>query len=128
MSNTHLHMLINRMVLDRAPSDIEQANEFFTTLVEKIDMNILMGPYSVDCKTVGNEGFTGAVVIDTSHMSFHQWFKDDGVVMWADIYSCKEYDPKVIIDHFDQYFGVKKVHYTVFDRSNGCELLETVEY
>jgi S-adenosylmethionine/arginine decarboxylase-like enzyme len=126
MSDIHLHTLI-RAKLKNAPTDTKQADEFLTTLVEKIKMNILMGPYNVKCETVGNEGFTGAVIIDTSHATFHHWEKEDGHLMMADVYSCKDYDPEVVVAHIKEYFGLNSVQYTVFDRSNGCHQLQMVD-
>jgi S-adenosylmethionine/arginine decarboxylase-like enzyme len=126
MSEVHLHMLI-RAKLKNSPTDTKQTDEFLTTLVDKINMNVLMEARSIECTTVGNEGFTGDIIIDTSHMTFHHWEKEDGHLMMADVYSCKPYDPEVVVAHIKEYFGLNSIQYTMFDRSNGCHQLQMVD-
>ena len=70
--HNHLHMLGTAWVR-KPPITVEQADEFLKTLVSKIGMSVLMGPYSINCTDIGNEGITGAIVLSFSHASFHCW-------------------------------------------------------
>jgi S-adenosylmethionine/arginine decarboxylase-like enzyme len=112
----HLHML-GKAYLKNPPVNVEAANAWLETLVERINMKILMGPYSVDCQTVGNEGVTGAVVIETSHATFHCWHMVEKPFFMFDVYSCVEYDPKVVLGLIDEHFGLIDSSYMLIDRN-----------
>jgi S-adenosylmethionine/arginine decarboxylase-like enzyme len=74
--------------------EIYQVEALLNRVVDEVNMNTLMGPYVIRCNTVGNEGITGAVVIETSHCSIHLW--DTGRVSF-DLYSCMDFDEQVVI-------------------------------
>jgi S-adenosylmethionine/arginine decarboxylase-like enzyme len=120
----HLHML-GKAFLKNPPRDVDLFNRWLTHLVEKIEMKTLMGPYSIDCLTVGNEGITGVIVIETSHCSGHVWHAVERPFIMFDVYSCVDYDPQVIIEHLDEYFGVEELHYTIIDRNDIPVVLKT---
>ena len=119
----HLHLL-GKAFLKNPPRDVDHFNDWMKTLVEKIEMVILMGPYSIDCKTLGNEGITGAVVIETSHCTAHIWHAVDRPFMMMDCYSCVAFDPAVVLQHIDDHFEIDTVDYAFFDRNDGVKLIE----
>lgn len=110
----HIHML-GRATLSNPPTTVEQADDWLRRLVEKIGMKILIGPFSVDCQTLGNEGITGAVVIETSHATFHVWTNVPEPFIMFDCYSCMPFEPETVKEHINE-FGVKEIKYTVIDR------------
>jgi S-adenosylmethionine/arginine decarboxylase-like enzyme len=112
----HIHLL-GKAYINNPPRDEAIANEWLKSLVEKIDMKILMGPYSIHCNTLGNEGVTGAVVIETSHAAFHCWSEVDRPFLKFDVYSCVDFDPEVVLHHLNEYFDVDSASYMMIDRN-----------
>ena len=110
----HKHLLIKAQVLD-PPRSNEFIKEWLTKLVEKIDMVIAAGPISSYVETEGNLGLTSAVCIQTSHCSLHVWDEVDPPLIQADVYSCKEFDIKDALEHFE-VFNIVKMEYILIDR------------
>jgi S-adenosylmethionine/arginine decarboxylase-like enzyme len=110
----NIHML-GRAYLSNPPRTVEQADDWLRRLVEKIEMKILIGPFSVDCQTLGNEGITGAVVIETSHATFHVWTEVERPFIMFDCYSCMPFSDEAVAEHLDE-FGVQAINYMVVDR------------
>ncbi len=113
----HVHML-GKAYLVNPPRTVEVFNDWLKVLVERIDMKILMGPYSIDCKTLGNEGITGVIVIETSHCSGHVWHAVERPFMTWDVYSCVLFNPDVVIRHIHEHFQIDELSYTVLDRND----------
>lgn len=122
----HKHML-GKAFLRNPPRTVEIANEWLTKLVDLIDMKILMGPYSIDCQTLGNEGVTGVVVIETSHASFHCWHAVEKPFLMFDVYSCVDFDPETVRAHIHEYFDIEWIDYGVFDRNDGVKQIAAYE-
>jgi S-adenosylmethionine/arginine decarboxylase-like enzyme len=112
----HLHLLVSASI-NNPPQNPEDFNQWMMELVDKIGMKILMGPYSTYCNDEGNEGLTGLVCISTSHSSAHFWENDGKPFFKFDLYSCKDFDPKVVIDHMS-IFEPNKIDYTLVDRNS----------
>lgn len=113
----HQHAIISF----QAPATAKLLSELtgqilLSELVKLLDMNKLMGPYTIRCDTVGNEGVTGVVVIETSHCSFHAW--DEGLVQ-MDLYSCKDFDVKKIVDYLAHFFSIdySSIRFQKIDRN-----------
>ncbi len=114
----HNHMiLLGKAFISNPPRNDAIANEWLTSLVEKIGMNILMGPYSVDCMTLGNEGVTGVVVIETSHASFHCWHAVERPYLMFDVYSCVDFEASTVLSHLDDFFQVDEANFMLIDRN-----------
>ena len=64
----HLHLLIKATCKNPA-TEVEQLNNWFKRLVEKVRMVVVAGPTSVYVHEEGNEGLTGTVTLATSHAS-----------------------------------------------------------
>jgi S-adenosylmethionine decarboxylase len=65
-------------------------------IVYEIKMVAMIEPVVLYCDTPGNEGITGFIVIETSHISFH-WWQHTGLLQ-LDVYSCADFDPDVVIE------------------------------
>lgn len=83
---------------------------FLLELVKEIDMQKLFNPISIK----GKYGFTGIVGIVTSHIAFHYFEKDQ--TLHFDVYSCKQYNLKTLIEFIDKYWGIKQADILFIDR------------
>lgn len=111
----HKHMLVTAL-FEKAPKDIDTLTDWVKRLVENVNMQILVQPNLVYCDTPGNEGITGTTVIETSHCAFHIWDNGNPPVMQFDLYSCKRFDPNVVIDMFEE-LGAVCLQYSLIDRN-----------
>lgn len=103
-----------------APTDTMFMTNWLVELVEKIDMKILMGPHVTYCNDPGNEGLTGIVCIATSHCAFHIWDKTSSPVIQFDLYSCKDFDPQIVLDHIKN-IGAVIASWSIMDRNEDSE-------
>jgi S-adenosylmethionine/arginine decarboxylase-like enzyme len=68
----HLHLIV-KGYFNKPPKEVNELNNWFTRLVEKVRMVVVAGPTSVYVNEEGNEGLTGTVTLATSHSSIHIW-------------------------------------------------------
>lgn len=123
----HKHMIISAIISTPATSPLFYET-WLAELVEKIGMTILMGPYSVRVDYIGNTGCTGMVVIETSHASIHVFEAekpDDDHILKMDVYSCADFDPKVVMEHLSP-FGIIGYDYMLIDRNGVASVLDSV--
>lgn len=111
----HKHLLLRGKILN-PPKNIEQFSEWIQALVNKIDMKILMGPFTVYSDMVGNRGITSITVIETSHISAHVWDEEDPSIIELDVFSCKDFDPSVVVEHM-KVFELVDINFRMFDRT-----------
>ncbi len=110
----HKHLLIKAEV-QNPPKDEEQTISWMKKLINKINMNILAGPYSSRVSKKGNKGLSGVAIIDTSHISIHKWDEKNHTLIKLNVYSCKEFKKSDVIDCLDEFKPVT-VEYKYFDR------------
>lgn len=113
----HLHFICTGYVTE-APdkTKVRFVNKWFRRMVKAIDMNILFPPKSKYSDTVGNEGLSGMVGIDTSHSSIHFWSKPRPYFKF-DLYSCKPFDENKVIEMLRE-FGMYEISYTLILRTD----------
>lgn len=114
----HKHLLINARVSNPMASENE-AIDFLNTLVEKIDMKVIKGPFSSYVDKPGNRGLTAIVMIETSHIAFHIWDEMDPGHIQFDLYTCGSLDLAKVLTIFGEYFNVDTLDYVLFDREHG---------
>ena len=114
----HKHLLINARINNPMASE-QEAIDFLSTLVEKIDMKIIKGPFASYVDKPGNRGLTAIVMIETSHIAFHIWDEQDPGHIQFDLYTCGELDLEKVLDIFDEYFEAESMDYVLFDREHG---------
>ena len=68
-------------------------------------------------------GVSGYVMIAESHISMHT-FPERGLV-WADIFSCKDFDPVPVLEDFKRRFGLQTLDVRTLERN--LEPLEAVQ-
>jgi len=78
---------------------------FLKELPAKVEMGALTPPIIVR-GIPENPGLTGVIVIDYSHISFHA-FTDKNRINF-DLYSCKDFDANLVVEHAEKYFGVSR--------------------
>ena len=116
MEKNHKHMIFNAIVKNPIVTE-DSCKVWLEKLVEIIDMKILIPPVAKLCETEGNEGVTGAVVIETSHSTIHIWHKVPDPYVKMDVYSCKDFDPQKVIDHVNETMGIVSGGYMLVDRN-----------
>ena len=118
----HQHLIVRATVLDPITS-VEVINKWLIDLVDKIDMKILMGPFSTYCETEGNEGITATCIIETSHIAIHIWDRDLPPLIQLAVYSCAPVDLDVVFAHL----GVMKpqnLSYQFLDRNHNVKFVK----
>ncbi len=117
----HKHIII-RAEVKEPPSDVVLTAQWFKDLVQAIDMKILMGPYVTYLDKEGNRGLTGICVIETSHMAMHVWDESNPGLIELDVYSCKSFNPEIVLSALEKFKPVK-VEHILLDRKETIELL-----
>ena len=112
----HLHLLVKGYVKN-PPKTAETLNVWLSELVSKVDMKVVAGPTSVYVDEPGNEGVTGTITLATSHAAIHVWDAEEPAMFQFDIYSCKDYDPNIVLNHIDNNFDLKEAYWSFIDRN-----------
>lgn len=118
----HKHLIV-RAELNNPPTCAVDIQEWMKTLVDKIGMKILMGPYAIYSDMSGNRGLTAVTIIETSHIAMHVWDEVEPALMQLDVYTCSTLDIRDVFDAIDQ-FSPARVEYKYIDRENKLELLQ----
>ena len=113
----HKHLII-RAEVKTPPKDPAWVKNWMASLVEKIGMKVLSGPHAEYVDVVGNEGVTGVVIIETSHIAMHVWDALDPPLLQLDVYTCGPFDPTIIFDELKQ-FDLIKLEHKYLDREHG---------
>jgi len=126
----HKHLMI-RGLAQRPPMDAEITHYWLKSLVEKINMKIIRGPFVSYVDAPGNRGTTAIVMIETSHIAFHVWDEKDPALVQFDLYTCSELNIEIVLKEVENFFKMKDYKYLLFDRENdfiltdGSFLIET---
>ena len=123
MALNHKHLIVRGHIMQTTKSE-DVLSRMLNDVVNMICMRVMMGPYSKYLDVQGNRGITGVVVIETSHLSCHIWDEQFPHLIQLDIYSCKDFDPQVVINVVDSYFCFIDYQIMVIDRNEGLKLLK----
>ena len=122
----HKHLIIRAEVKHPITSERE-LKKWLKNLVKTIDMEIVGGPYTAYVTKEGNQGATGVVMIETSHIAIHIWDEERPSLVQCDIYSCAEFSvPEVLLEF--TMMEPTKIDYMVLDRANSISLSNTNVY
>ena len=116
----HKHLIVRAECLD-PPLDPQYVEQWLKNVVELIGMKVCRGPISAYVDVAGNEGATGVVIIETSHIAIHVWDRRMPALVQLDVYTCGEFEPQKIFNAL-QEFDVQKLEYKYLDREH--ELIE----
>lgn len=118
----HKHLIV-RAELDDPPYNATDIKGWMQNLVDRIGMNILMGPYAVYSDMVGNQGLTAVTIIETSHIAMHVWDEVQPAIMQLDVYTCSTLDINDVFEAIKE-FQPTKVEYKYIDREQSLTLLD----
>lgn len=118
----HKHLIV-RAELNDPPYSVVEIKEWMKHLVDKINMNILMGPYAVYSDMVGNQGLTAVTIIETSHIALHVWDECSPALAQLDVYTCSSLNIQDVFEAISIWDPVK-VEYKYIDRENELTLIE----
>lgn len=119
----HKHLIV-RAELSNPPYSVIDIKLWMKHLVDKIGMNILMGPYAIYSDMEGNQGLTAVTIIETSHIAMHVWDEIEPALMQLDVYTCSTLNIEDVFDAMAQ-FEPTKVEYKYIDREHQLTLLST---
>jgi len=115
----HKHLII-RAEVKSPPTDEVWLHNWLKQLVEKIGMKVCRGPITAYVDMPGNEGLTGVIVIETSHIAIHVWDAVDPALVQLDVYTCSTLDKDIIFKELEQW-NPTKVEYKYLDREFGLK-------
>lgn len=111
----HKHVIIRAEVLN-PPSDENLASQQVKTLIDRIGMRLLMGPYAKYVSMPGNRGLTVASIIETSHIVMHTWDECDPAMVQLDVYTCGEFDPRTVFTWIEENYNPVRIDHKYIDR------------
>lgn len=117
----HKHLLINAKV-NSPIQDEQEAIDFLTDLVNRIDMKIIKGPFSSYVDKPGNRGLTAIVMIETSHIAFHIWDEPEPGILQFDLYTCGALNLDEVLNTLRERFSIASMDYRLYDREIGFVL------
>lgn len=119
----HKHLLL-RGFAKTPPSDSEITIRWLNSLVEKINMKIIQGPFVSYVNEPGNRGLTAVVMIETSHIAFHVWDEKDPALVQFDLYTCSELNVPIVLEELEKFFNFVSSEHLVFDREETFLLID----
>ena len=123
MTQKHKHLIV-RADIGWSPKeeDLNKVSDWIRSLIKKIQMKLLAGPYTTYVNELGNKGMTSVAIIETSHIALHIWDETNPGLMQLDVYSCADFYPQDVFDEVEEMFDTKKIEYKFLDREK--ELVE----
>ena len=123
MTQKHKHLIV-RADIGWSPKeeDLNKVSDWIRSLIKKIRMKLLAGPYTTYVNELGNKGMTSVAIIETSHIALHIWDETNPGLMQLDVYSCADFSPQDVFDEVEEMFDTKKIEYKFLDREK--ELVE----
>lgn len=105
----HKHLIVRAEVL-LPPTDETEVTDQVKSLIESIEMKVLMGPFAKYVTVEGNRGLTVATIIETSHVVMHTWDEQSPALIQLDVYTCGDLDTHKVFDWLQQYQPTKIMH------------------
>ena len=123
MTQQHKHLIV-RADIGWCPQeeDLNKISDWIRSLIKKIDMKLLAGPYTTYVNEKDNKGMTSVAIIETSHIALHIWDEESPGLMQLDVYSCADFNPPDVFDKVNELFQTIKMEYKFLDREK--ELVE----
>ena len=117
MTQQHKHLIV-RADIGWCPQEenLNIISDWIRSLIKKIDMKLLAGPYTTYVNEKGNKGMTSVAIIETSHIALHIWDEVSPGLMQLDVYSCADFNPPDVFDKVNELFQTIKMEYKFLDR------------
>ena len=117
MTQKHKHLIV-RADISWCPQeeDLNKISDWIRSLIKKIEMKLLAGPFTTYVSEKGNKGMTSVAIIETSHIALHIWDEVNPGLMQLDVYSCADFMPEDVFDEVNKMFETVKMEYKFLDR------------
>ena len=123
MTQQHKHLIVLADIgWCPQEEDLNKISDWIRSLIKKIEMKLLAGPYTTYVNEKGNKGMTSVAIIETSHIALHIWDEVSPGLMQLDVYSCADFNPPDVFDKVNELFQTIKMEYKFLDREK--ELVE----
>lgn len=111
------HLVCEGIDCDRKNlADPEIIRSFLENFPDEIGMTKITVPKVESYESEDNgRVISGLVMIAESHISIHAFC--DRKYLFADIFSCRSFDPKLALERLKQHFGAQEVNYQFIRRS-----------
>ena len=97
------HLMLDCAACDKTKiTDAAHITAFAKDLVKRIDMVAYGEPQVVNFGSGNKEGYTLVQLIETSNICAH--FCNDTGDVYFDVFSCKPYDSRVVVELVKEYF------------------------
>ena len=123
MTQQHKHLIV-RADIGWCPQeeDLNKISDWIRSLIKKIEMKLLAGPYTTYVNEKGNKGMTSVAIIETSHIALHIWDEASPGLIQLDVYSCADFNSSDVFDKVNELFQTIRMEYKFLDREK--ELVE----
>lgn len=111
------HLLIDASDCNTDIDDTVKVELFVRELVKKLKMKPIGKPIVVKVNDEDGRGTTAVQIITTSTITFHG--DDEKWSVYLDVFSCKQYEPKIALKLFIDYFQPKHMAYKWIYRDAG---------
>ena len=109
------HLIVNAGECDHAAiTDYYTIFNFSKELVKQIDMVPYGDPQIVKFGTGNKEGYTLVQLIETSNICAH--FVNETNALYLDVFSCKQFEPKIVLALVKAFFDAKKIETHFLER------------
>lgn len=110
------HFAVNAVCSKEKVADPEVIKAFSKDLVDAIDMKAFGDPIVVHFATHDpvKAGYSLVQLIETSNICGH--FVDATGEAYIDVFSCKEFDPNVVLQKVHEYFEASLGNFEYFER------------
>lgn len=109
------HLIINAAECDHAAiTDYYTIFNFTKELVKQIDMVAYGEPQIVNFGSGNKAGYTLVQLIETSNICAH--FVNETDDIYLDVFSCKTFEPKIVVALVKAFFNAKKVETKFLER------------
>lgn len=97
-------------------ADLDYIFDLLDNYPDRIGMTKIMPPYVFKYRGKRPEdwGVSGFVIIAESHISMHT-FPEKGYIN-IDVFSCKEFETELVIQHMKEAFGAERVECRILER------------
>jgi len=103
------HLLVDAGKCDsKSIRDPNHIKEFATSLVKRIKMVAVGNPEVIRYGKGKKLGYTLVQLIETSDITAQ--FVESSNDLYLDVFSCKEFDPKIVKDTVNEYFTPERIH------------------
>ena len=112
------HLLMDCLEMDDEIDNEDDIRRFFEELIEALDMVPLTEFFCVRVNDGANDrGISAFQMITTSHIAMH--FDDDGHNGFMDVFSCKKFDPRIVMEMVKKHFKPKNMMIQFVYRDTG---------